>query len=248
MLEFSSLFNAHFHLFSQKNAINFDFLSEKLNFIKAGVSTAVNKADFLAQENYLMEHKLEEKIKLTFAFHPWYLNLEDSFFLEELAKKGRIIALGEAGFDFFTEELKESQKIQEEAWKIELELAKKFNLPIVIHCRKAFPLILKDFPALNQLPGVLFHGFSSSPEIMEEIVRKIPAAYFSFGRLILNNAKKSIMSLKKLPIEKILLESDEDDFTFLPHIYKRAMEVKEVTDFEVFSMHIENNFHNFYQF
>ena len=62
---------------------------------------------------------------------------ESTDFLEELLSKNLISFIGEAGFDYFSDEYKNAAGLQEEIWNIQLDLALSCNIPLVIHCRKA---------------------------------------------------------------------------------------------------------------
>lgn len=226
MLEFSSFFDAHFHLFSPKFGENQVNLPQNGRVCCSGISCAVSKQDFMNQEKYLADHSLEKTLKLSFGIHPWYLNLEDADFLEELLKSGRIAAAGEAGFDLYTQELKERAEQQEKAWDIQLSLAEQYGFPLVIHCRKALPRILADSGRLRRIPAVLFHGFSGSREQMEETLRKIPGAFFGFGSLVLKESGRAVECLRDVPGENFLLETDEAGSDLLGEIYRRAGEIR----------------------
>ncbi len=240
MLDFSLLFDAHFHLFSQKNALNEENFSQNTQFSYSGCTCAVSKDDFLAQEKFIDENQLCSGIVQSFGIHPWYLNLSEVDFLESLLKDKKIRAIGEMGFDFYDEKYSSTEKQQEEAWYAQLELAKKYNVPVVIHCRKAFERIIKDAEKLNSLPSVLFHGFSGSFEQANQILLKVPGAVFSFGKIILQNSKKACSCIKKLPSNKIILETDDSGIEYLPLIYKKASEIRCINDME-FAEQIRRN-------
>ncbi len=240
MLDFSLLFDAHFHLFSQKNALNEENLLQNTKISYSGCTCAVSKADFLAQEKFIGDNELDSRISQSFGIHPWYLNLSEIDFLESLLKDKKIRVLGEMGFDFYDEKYSFTSEQQEKAWYIQLELAKQFNVPVVIHCRKAFERIIKDSEKLNSLPFVLFHGFSGSFEQANQISLKVPGAYFSFGKTILQNSKKACSCIKKLPSNKIILETDDSGIEYLPLIYKKASEIRCINEIE-FAEQIRRN-------
>lgn len=102
------------------------------------------------------------KIVSAFGLHPQEPILENADFLEKLLKEQRIHAIGEAGFDFFTAELKKDSERQEKAWHIQIELAAFYKVPLIIHCRKAMDFIFRDILILKNIPALIFHSFSGA--------------------------------------------------------------------------------------
>ena len=184
---------------------------------------------------------------------------EYKLFLENLAATGKLNAIGEAGFDLFTEEFKLHKNEQEEIWNFQLEVAAKYKLPIVVHCRKANDKLFEYAGQLKKLPAVLFHSFMGSLVEAESLIKRNINCFFSFGKQMMNNNKKVIDCVINLPIENLLLETDgpfqtlkgeentkpEDIIT----IYNAAWELRKSNvrnqlkekDFEEFSNLIFNN-------
>ncbi len=133
---------------------------------------------------------------------------ESTALLEELLKSKAISFIGEAGFDYFTQEFRDASKLQEEIWNIQLELALKYNTPLVVHCRKANHKLFEYSKQLKHLPEVLFHSFMGPPAEAQSLLRHDINAYFSFGKQLLNNNKKAIACVRELPAERILPETD----------------------------------------
>ena len=75
-------------------------------------------------------------------------------FLTEALEKGEAAAIGEAGFDFFTPEYKARETEQELVWEVQLELAQRFQKPLVIHCRRALDRLFRDSKKLSRLCSV----------------------------------------------------------------------------------------------
>ena len=139
---------------------------------------------------------------------------ESSDFLENLLEDKKISFIGEAGFDYFTSEFREAENLQEEIWNIQLDLALKYNIPLVVHCRKANHKLFEYSKKLSQLPEVLFHSFMGPPVEAQTLLNHGINAYFSFGKQVFNGNKKVIACVKELPFEKILSETDAP-FQFL---------------------------------
>lgn len=199
------IFDAHFHYFNCKKLGIFEF-SDDLQGKWSGISCAHSKDEWIVQQT------APESVIQAYGLHPQNAaceNVKDSIeFLEELASDKKITAIGEAGFDFFTPEFKASCKKQEEIWNLQLEIALKYQLPLIIHCRKANEKLFEYSKQLSKLPEVLFHSFmGTSTEGLSLLSRNING-YFSFGKQIFNNNKKVIDCVKNLPENRILGETD----------------------------------------
>lgn len=170
-------------------------------------SSSHSKSDFLETENLSAKFP-EIKIKKTFGIHPENPDLQNASFLELLLKEKRIDAVGEAGFDLFSEKAKLSLEVQEEAWHAQCELAIKYNVPLVIHARKGLDLLYRDKALLSKIPAVVFHSFFWSVTEAESLLKKDINAHFSFGKQLLNSNKKARRAAYSLPISVLLTETD----------------------------------------
>ncbi len=170
---------------------------------------AHSKKEFFSQEKILdSDFFCREKIVRAFGIHPQNPVLENADFLEGLLREKKIGAVGEAGFDFFSDEFKENAAAQEEAWNAQLQLAQEYGATLVVHARRAAQKIFEYAPKLKKLRAVVFHSFATSALDARSILRRGVNAYFSFGKPILNGAKKAISCVKFLPEEKLLFETD----------------------------------------
>ena len=155
---------------------------------------------------------------------------EASDFLENLLSNNLISFIGEAGFDFFTDEFCEAKKIQEEIWNIQLDLALKYNLPLVVHCRKANHKLFEYWRQLAKLPEVLFHSFMGPSAEALSLCNRGINAYFSFGKQLLNNNKKAIACVRELPLNRILPETDAPFQYLKGEKYTAPAEIQKVMD------------------
>ena len=179
----------------------------------------------------------------TFGIHPQFVCTENKEeinknldFLNNLLQNKRISAIGETGFDFFTDQFKSNATCQEEIFNNQLQLALQYNIPLVIHCRKANEKLFEYSSMLKKLPAVLFHSFMGSPVEAKSLINKGIRAYFSFGKQMLNNNKKVIACVKELPLQNLLLETDApyqtlkgEDFTKISDIqtiYQAAYKIR----------------------
>lgn len=276
MLEISCFFDAHFHLFECLKIENaFELLGGFPEY--CGCSCAHSVEEWQSQENALeiLENKnsagkiagnsventgnpgkFSEKksagkkihILKSFGLHPQNPLVENAEFLESLLKSNALDAVGEAGFDLFTEEFRSNLDRQKKAWHIQAELAAKYGKPLVVHCRKGMQQLFQDAKILSKIPAVLFHSFPGPFEEARSVLRILPDACFSYGKQILNGNKKVLSCLENLPLKNILLETDapfqhlkNERFTScveIKRVYEAAFKVRKDLSPEI----IENNF------
>ena len=152
------------------------------------------------------------RLFLSYGLHPQsagHINIEENAaFLEQLLQQNKLHAIGEAGFDYFNEEFKNKAATQEKMFNIQLELALQYNIPMVIHCRKANEKLFEYSRQLKKLPAVLFHSFMGMPNEAKSLLARGINAYFSFGKQVMNNNKKVIACVRELPANVLLTETD----------------------------------------
>lgn len=120
----------------------------------------------------------------------------------------RCVAIGECGLDFAVADVNRDQQLQ---WlQAQFQLANEYHLPVMLHCRKAFPELLK---LLRQQPlkmGGVYHGFSGSYQQATQLVDlgiKIGVG----GTITYRRAQKTRDTVAKLPLSALLLETDAPD-------------------------------------
>lgn len=125
--------------------------------------------------------------------------------LEEMAKEEKVVGIGEIGLDCYWNERELPKQI--EVFRAQLELAIKLDLPVVIHTRKSGEQVKKVFEEMERLPRGQFHCFGEGVELMEYFLSK--GFYISFcGNVTYKTADDLREMAKRVPIEKILLETD----------------------------------------
>ena len=162
----------------------------------------------------------------------------------------KIWAIGEIGMDCYWS--KEFIREQEEVLRIQLENAARMNLPVIIHSRDSTELlinILKDYAHLG-LRGV-FHAFSGSLETFREL-QKTGNWYIGIGGVLTYKKASIAETVKQIPLERILLETDSPYLTpvpfrgkrnesgYIPYIASRLAELCETSLEEVAQTTTEN--------
>jgi len=156
-------------------------------------------------------------------FHPTSVTADAMPKVKEMKKllvEGHpYIAIGEVGLDLYWDKtyLKEQQQVLEE----QIQWALEWKLPLVIHCREAFPELFEVLrPYKNtELTGV-FHSFTGTVEEAEELVGY---SRFMIGINGVVTFKKSTLpeSLKVVPMERLVLETDSPYLAPVPFRGKR---------------------------
>ncbi|NGX76854.1 TatD family hydrolase [Staphylococcus sciuri] len=136
--------------------------------------------------------------------------------IEELSKHPKIIGIGEMGLDYHWD--KSPKDIQKEVFRKQIALAKRVQLPIIIHNREATQDcvdILKEENA-SEVGGIM-HSFSGSNEIADEILKM--KFYISLGGPVtFKNAKQPKEVAQHVPLDRLLVETDAPYLS--PHPYR----------------------------
>jgi TatD DNase family protein len=112
--------------------------------------------------------------------------------LDALARQGRLAAVGETGFDLYNADFRETEKTQDELFAVHLETCLRYDLPIVIHSRRAMHKIFANADALKKCRAVVFHSWSGTQGEGEAMLRRGINAFFSFGAAITLNHKEAV--------------------------------------------------------
>ncbi len=157
----------------------------------------------------------------------------------------RIVAVGECGFDLYGEDRRATYELQHQAFHAHMELAQKFNLPLVIHSVKAAEPLLKHHNDLKKLPVVIFHGYSGTSNEADTFLHRGVNAYFSFGASLLSGKGWPSRVLASLPDDRILLETDGKP-VLLESIYQCAAGIKNAAT-ENLQQRVFENYRSAYQ-
>ena len=125
------------------------------------------------------------------------------------------VAVGEIGLDYHYGADRKSE--QKEAFRVQLELASQWDLPVNIHLREAtedFLAILRDCRHLH-LRGNL-HAFSGSAELFD-CVSRLGDWYVGIGGVLTFKKASIAQDIRRIPLSRILLETDSPYLTPVPH-------------------------------
>lgn len=125
--------------------------------------------------------------------------------IEDMLRHPKAVAVGEAGLDYYYDD-GWSKEVQKEAFIKQIKLANKLDKPLIIHTRDA----MRDtLDILNEYPlksGVV-HCYSGSRESCKQLVKM--GLYIGFtGVVTFKNARRALESLKTVPLDRLLMETD----------------------------------------
>ena len=148
----------------------------------------------------------------SFGLHPWHIATRSPDWLAHLrehldAHPGA--AIGEIGLDRWI--AGHDPEAQREVFTAQLALAAERNLPVTIHCLRAWGP-LWDIIRTHPLPvrGFLLHAYGGPAEMVRGFVKR--GAYFSFNAYFLHDRKAAQRAVfQHLPIERLLVETDAPD-------------------------------------
>ncbi len=147
--------------------------------------------------------------------HPWDTELNNNFFVSELEHfltQPNCLAIGECGLDkLITTPL----NIQKKVFEQQLQLAIKYNKPVIIHSVKAFDELIEICkPYFNCIP-LIIHGFNKSETLAKQLIDK--GFYLSLHHNIL---LKSDFNIQGLPLTKLFFETDNDPNLLIQGVYQ----------------------------
>ncbi|MBP1743504.1 MAG: hydrolase TatD [Firmicutes bacterium] len=175
-------------------------------------------------EGALASVEYAEKYDIFYAavgIHPEHADTVDEDMmvrLRELSGGKKVRAIGEIGLDYYWEE-NPARDIQLKAFRMQMELARELDLPVIIHDRDAHQdtlMVMKEFP---EVTGEV-HCFSGSAEFARECL-KLGYYIGITGVVTFKNAKKIIKVVEETPLDRLILETDCPYMAPVPYRGKR---------------------------
>jgi TatD DNase family protein len=213
--------DTHTHLYSEEFDQDRDEMMQRA--INAGVTRffipAIDAA--ATQSMYDLEQNYPDYVFLMMGLHPTYVkdNYEEELqhVETELARR-KFYAVGEIGIDLYWD--KTHLKEQQIAFKRQIQLAKQYKLPIVIHCREAFDEIFEilEEEKSDELFGI-FHCFTGTREqALQAISYNMK---LGIGGVVTFKNGKIDQFLNEIDLKHIVLETDSPYLAPIPYRGKR---------------------------
>jgi TatD DNase family protein len=175
------------------------------------------------EEDWLAVKELAERypeVVPSFGYHPWYVKERTPDWQKNLTTLLDQVpaGIGEIGLDRWIENFDTPQ--QEEVFLWQLGLAAERNLPVSIHCLKAWGRLL-ELLQTNPRPrcGIVLHSFGGPKELIPALAEL--GAYFSFPGYFAHERKlKQRETFRTVPPDRLLIETDAPDQLLPEHLEK----------------------------
>ncbi len=215
------LTDTHTHLYSEAFDEDRDIVIQRA--IDSGVGRFFIPAidSSYTQSMFDLEERYPDHMFLMSGLHPTHVkeNFKDELeHVERMLDKHRFYAVGEIGIDLYWDKTFLGQ--QQEAFKYQIELAKKHRLPIVIHCRNAFDEV---FEVLESEKGSglygIFHCFTGTLEQAHQAISY--NMKLGIGGVATFKNGKIDTFLKEIDLKHVVLETDSPYLAPVPYRGKR---------------------------
>jgi TatD DNase family protein len=214
------IIDTHVHLDDERYRDDFDEMLQRAH--SAGVGAFVIPGAHAATLTRAIElAEKYEDVYFAIGVHPYDLETLNMADFEQYSSHPKCVAMGECGMDYFRlegndEEKEREKKRQADAFRLQIQWAKKVKKPLIVHIRDAShdaKMILLEEGA-GEVGGVL-HCYNADDELLSLANQNF---YFGIGGVVtFSNAKKLVTILPKIPREKLLIETDGPYLTPHPH-------------------------------
>lgn len=201
------MIDAHAHLLSDGLSADEIISNMSLDNLSYIINIGTNVIDSIDGQQLANKY---EKIYTTVGVHPEYVYHFDELDLQTidiLAKKDKVVAIGEIGLDYHYGADEEEKQLQKMLFLAQIKIAYNNQLPFVIHCRDAVDDVLKILQDNKNLLkyGFCMHCYSEGAKYIQDFLNL--GAYISFtGNITYKKSDRSF--LKDIPIDKIMVETD----------------------------------------
>lgn len=179
------------------------------SLFERGISGIIHASvDFKSSEYGIAAAKSYDKYYTAVGIHPENLYDANGDYIERLERMAlsseKVAAIGEIGLDYHYEDGFD-RAAQIDAFRAQIILANRLNLPVIVHCRDAVGDCMDILRELK--PKGVMHCFSGSEETAREVISL--GMYIGFtGALTFKNSKKAQRVAQSIPIDRLLLETD----------------------------------------
>ncbi len=207
----------HIHLTNEKYKDDLEEViqDDQMSGVKKVVLIGCDEEEIL--KSIELAKKYEDYMYLAIGFHPMdvkYLNEDKISWLEHLIIENKqIIAVGEIGLDYYW--YPKEKDLQEKYFRIQIRLAKKLNLPIIVHSRDAGEDCFKIIQEEDYFYGIM-HSYADGVEIAQKYVNNGMFLSIS-GPLTFKNGHNQKEVVKNIDLNRLLVETDGPFLTPVPY-------------------------------
>jgi len=176
-----------------------------------------------------------EEIDIPFfstGIHPWHID-EDRLdehlaIVEKRLSLPGCLAIGECGLD---KRIEKPLEIQALVFEKHLELAKKYQKPVILHLVSAYQEVIEIHKKIKPDVPMIVHGFSKNIQVAQQLLNS--GFYLSFGKYLLRNPELSVV-FANVPQDRLFMETDSIEESIAEVYAKAAMarniEIEELKD------------------
>ena len=209
--------DSHCHLIHEKNLISVDEIIHKAsnNNVKSFLNITTKSEEF---DRSIELSEKYECIYTSIGIHPHEATqMNDAIFnkIIDFSNHEKVIGIGETGLDYFYNNALKEDQIK--SFKSHIEISQITKLPVIIHSRDAeddmYKIIKKMY---DKKPfSAVFHCFTGSTQLLEKL---LPFdIYFSISGIVtFKNSDNLRQTVKKIPLERILVETDSPYLSPVP--------------------------------
>ena len=161
-----------------------------------------------------------ESVYFAVGVHPYDANNYDRSMLEKFVTHPKCIAIGECGLDYYRlpedpKEVEIEKKLQKEVFTDQILWAKELKKPLIVHIRESSADCLELLEKYAGEKGGVLHCYNANESLLKLADRNF---YYGIGGVLtFKNARKLINVYPKIPLERLLIETDAPYLTPHPH-------------------------------
>lgn len=183
-----------------------------------------------AEERYILSYSIgiDEKPKVGEQFstgiHPWRADKVDAAAALSYMESAPVVAIGEIGLDFIRSV---DRDLQIKLFKKQLDIAERRQLPVIIHCVRAYNEVLNIIRG-RDLVNVIFHSYIGSLQQTETVIER--GYYISLSGMSLGSSR-TVKSVRETPISRVFAETDmgDGDELSIRDVYAAIANIKELS-------------------
>ena len=245
--------DTHTHLYSEQ------FDDDRVEVIERALAAGVTRFFIPAIDSsytksmYALESRYPNNMFLMTGVHPTHVKddyLEELAHIKEQLNSREFVAIGEIGIDLYWD--RSTLKLQQEMFRLQIQLAKQYKLPIVIHCRDAFEEV---FQILEEEKGPelfgIFHCFTGTLEQAQKAISF--NMKLGIGGVVTFKNGKINQFLKQISLEHIVLETDapylapvpcrgqRNESSYILNVLEKLSDIYSMSSLEIASITTQNS-------
>ena len=245
--------DTHTHLYSEQ------FDDDRVEVVERALAAGVTRFFIPAIDSsytksmYALESRYPNNMFLMTGVHPTHVKddyLEELAHIKEQLNSREFVAIGEIGIDLYWD--RSTLKLQQEMFRLQIQLAKQYKLPIVIHCRDAFEEV---FQILEEEKGPelfgIFHCFTGTLEQAQKAISF--NMKLGIGGVVTFKNGKIDQFLKQISLDHIVLETDapylapvpcrgqRNESSYILNVLEKLSDIYSMSSLEIASITTKNS-------